>query len=240
MICFLTSSFLKRNDINDDISLDTDNGFVNKLKEIWPKDANLLIIASDPDSTDNQKYGEIYAKSFSNSLKITSYKFIDHKNMEFNISESNVIILCGGHVPTQNNFLKELNLKEKLKEFKGILIGLSAGSMNCEEEVYAPEEIESDFTDGTYNRYLEGLGIINKMIIPHYVQGDENKDFVICGKSIYKDIYIPDSYKNDLLFIEDGTYIISDGNSNELYGNAYLLRNGIFRKICNKNEILKI
>lgn len=34
MICFLTSSFLKRNDINDDISLDTDNGFVNKLKEI--------------------------------------------------------------------------------------------------------------------------------------------------------------------------------------------------------------
>ena len=62
--------------------------------------------------------------------------------------------------------------------------------MNCEEQVYAPEEIESDFADSTYNRYLEGLGIINKMIIPHYVQGDENKDFVVCGKSIYKDIYI--------------------------------------------------
>lgn len=64
MICFLTSSFLKRNDINDDISLDTDNGFVNKLKEIWPKDAKLLIIASDPDSIDNPKYGEIYVKVF--------------------------------------------------------------------------------------------------------------------------------------------------------------------------------
>ena len=40
-----------------------------------------------------------------------------------------VILLAGGHVPTQNCYFKEIDLKEKIKDFQGIVIGISAGSM---------------------------------------------------------------------------------------------------------------
>ena len=33
-----------------------------------------------------------------------------------------VILLAGGHVPTQNHYFKEIDLKEKIKDFQGIVI----------------------------------------------------------------------------------------------------------------------
>jgi len=42
-----------------------------------------------------------------------------------------VVILAGGHAPTQNAFFHKIKLKELLKIFDGIVIGISAGTMNC-------------------------------------------------------------------------------------------------------------
>lgn len=57
-------------------------------------------------------------------------------------------------VPAQNEFMKQLHLKEKLNGYKGIVIAWSAGSMNCAETVYAAPELEGEAVDPFYERGL--------------------------------------------------------------------------------------
>jgi len=68
-------------------------------------------------------------------------------------------ILTGGHVPTQNSFMKKLQLKEKLQDWNGLIIAWSAGSMNCAEMVYAGPEFPGEAVDPNYQRWITGLGI---------------------------------------------------------------------------------
>lgn len=65
-----------------------------------------------------------------------------NENVVGKIAEYDVIILSGGHVSTQNAFFEKIQLKEHIKDFDGILIGISAGSMNSAEIVYAQPELE--------------------------------------------------------------------------------------------------
>ncbi len=55
-----------------------------------------------------------------------------------------VIVLTGGHVPTQNKFIKQLRLRECLLNYNGIIVAWSAGSMNCADVVYAGPEFEEE------------------------------------------------------------------------------------------------
>ena len=57
------------------------------------------------------------------------------------------IILCGGHVPTQNRFIHEIGLKELMKSFDGVAMGCSAGSMNCADYVYSHPELPGEARD---------------------------------------------------------------------------------------------
>ncbi|MBQ7539646.1 MAG: hypothetical protein IJT13_00815, partial [Bacteroidaceae bacterium] len=43
------------------------------------------------------------------------------------VRDADWIILCGGHVPTQNKFIHEIRLKELIKDFQGVVMGCSAG-----------------------------------------------------------------------------------------------------------------
>ena len=40
-------------------------------------------------------------------------------------------MLCGGHVPTQNHFFAQLGLPGLFHNYHGIVLGVSAGSMNA-------------------------------------------------------------------------------------------------------------
>lgn len=102
-----------------------------------------------------------------------------------------MLILAGGHVPTQNKFFERIRLKEHINNFDGILIGISAGTMNCAEVVYAQPELEGESIDKKYERFLSGLGITNFMILPHY---QDIKDDILDGQHLFEDITYPDSY----------------------------------------------
>ena len=76
-------------------------------------------------------------------LSVSEILMCDRENMTLvdDLSGIDVIILTGGHVPTENVFFKELGLREKLRDFDGLVIAWSAGSMNCADTVYAGPEI---------------------------------------------------------------------------------------------------
>ena len=154
------------------IKCNNSNHFIDRLKAVSTKYDNLVFIASNPDKTNKT---DEYASIIFNSLNLDDFKIknltiIDHRfseNIEQTFLSADLLFLAGGNVPTQNNYFKEINLKEILKKYKGVLIGQSAGSMNCSKVVYTQPETDEEFNDPNYNRQISGLGLIDFSVMPH-------------------------------------------------------------------------
>ena len=143
------------------------------------------------------------------------------------------MILAGGHVPTQNTFFAECNLRQLLRGYNGVVMGISAGSMNCADEVYAQPEMPGESIDPDYRRFVPGLGLTDLQILPHYQQV---KDDILDGKRLYEDITFADSRGHSFLALPDGSYVCVRNGISMLHGEAYLLRNSKMRKICTDGQ----
>ena len=112
MNCFLTS----RTDDPDTGKLSSANRFIDELRQCFPKHCRALDICSDPDGWDTTDY---YASLTKNTFEDAGFCFerfytLDGRNESFAaelVRESNLVILSGGHVPTQNRFF------EKIRQF---------------------------------------------------------------------------------------------------------------------------
>lgn len=210
-----------------------ENGLLMRLKSLWKDNSKVLIISAFPENYDmNDGVLACIKKSFSLSgLSVSLIEICDYRNREIaeKIGEFDVVLLSGGHVPTQNAFMREIDLKSRLKDFKGLLMALSAGSMNSAKVVYAQPELEGEAADENYHRFIEGLGITERMIIPHF---QDIKDVVLDGMRVIEDIAYPDSMGREFIALNDGSYIFSEGGKETLYGEAYIIKDGKQRQIC--------
>lgn len=222
-------------------SLLTENQLVEHLKQRWPDKANILFIAADPDNTDkinSYKNAFLYAFPY-HSMEIGSYTICDARNEDAanRLNQYDVIILSGGHVPTQSAFFQKIDLKKKMEHYSGIVIGISAGTMNCAKTVYAHPELDGEAIDPGYKRFIPGLGLTNLMILPHYQM---IKNDYLDGLHIFKDIACPDSFGKEFYALNDGSYILSEHGKETLYGEAYLIKDGEIRKICDVNQSIPL
>ncbi|MBO6170174.1 MAG: Type 1 glutamine amidotransferase-like domain-containing protein [Bacteroidales bacterium] len=150
------------------------------------------------------------------------------------VRDADWIVLCGGHVPTQNRFLHEIRLKELLDGFDGLVMGCSAGSMNCAGMVYSHPELPGEAADPRYSRWLTGLGLTDIRIIPHYYQV---RNAAIDGKRLFEDIAFPDSFNHSFYTFPDGGYILVKDGRSTLHGTAWEISNGQMRQICSENQV---
>ncbi len=234
MICFLTS----RTDFPDTGELNTANGFAEELRRCFPRPCRALFVSSDPDGWEKTDfYAGVLRDSFADAgFPFESCRSLDGRN-ERQAAEllraSNLVILGGGHVPTQNRFFRRIGLRELMKGYEGILIGISAGSMNSAEVVYAQPEEEGEAVDPAYQRFLNGLGLTKTMLIPHY---QEIKDDVLDGLRLFPDITCPDSMGRTFYAIPDGSYLFIVNGREELRGEAYRIRDGVIEQIAADGE----
>jgi dipeptidase E len=217
------------------------NGLLENLKKIWINNAKVLIICGSPYKY--EKNDSVYLclkEAFSMSgLSISNIEKCDDRNRNIieNLRDMDVVVLAGGHVPTQNLFLKQLKLKERLLEYKGILVAYSAGSMNCAEKVYASPELEGESINPLYDRWIDGIGITNVNILPHF---QALKDDYLDGLRLIEDITFADSMEHEIVALNDGSYILIDDNHETLYGEAYLIKDGQIKQICKDNESITL
>lgn len=220
-------------------SLMTGNELVSNLQKRWPERARVLFIASDPENTvKTDFYCETILYAFPlHDMQIDTFTVCDCRNMDAaaSLRDYDVIILSGGHVPTQNRFFGRIGLKERISSFKGILIGISAGTMNCAKVVYAQPEEEGEAVDPDYQRFFPGLGLTKRMVLPHY---QAIKEDVLDGLRVFEDVAYPDSYGREFYALNDGSYILSENGVETLYGEAYLIRDGRLTRICRDGETL--
>ena len=143
------------------------------------------------------------------------------------------VVLCGGHTPTQNRFLHEIGLRELLKDFPGVVMGCSAGSMNCAGRVYSHPELPGEAADPGYRRWLNGLGLTDINLIPHLEQVRYAR---VDGRRLFEDIAFPDSRGRRFITFPDGGFVrVRDGRA-ELRGEAYEIADGAMRRICSENQ----
>ena len=219
--------------------LNPENDFVEKLFAALPKHPRCLFVCSDPDTpylTD--KFAHEMAAAFEDAgMVFSDFQILDRrtdKNAQMMIWKSDFIILAGGHVPTQNEYFHEIGLKELLKNYQGVILGISAGSMNAAERVYAQPEEEGESVP-EFRRFLPGLGITRFNVLPHYQQV---KDDYLDGKRLYEDVTFADSWGQHFFVFVDGTYLLIEEGRTTLCGEAYLLRNGVMKQISNVGDAL--
>lgn len=134
-------------------------------------------------------------------------------------------------MPTENAWFHKIRLKERIRSFRGIVIGISAGTMNCADIVYAQPELEGESKDAGYERFIEGLGLTDTNVIPHY---NQLIDSMLDGKKLFEEITYPDSENRAFYCLTDGAYIRKDTGTNKemLYGESYLIADGEIGLIC--------
>lgn len=201
-----------------------------------------LLIAALPNEFD---MNDSMAKDMMTSFEMTGYKVeelkvCDNRNWEMLpqlIKEAQFIVLSGGHVPTQNAFFVKIGLKELIHKYEGTVIGISAGTMNCADEVYACPEEAGESIDPDYKRYIPGLGLTTINVLPHY---QYLKDVMLDGVKMVDDIALKDSYRKSFIALVDGSYILVENGKSIVYGEAYKAYNGVMEKICEVNESLEL
>lgn len=216
-----------------------DNGFIDRIGEVLPPHPRALFICSDPDDHGGvcRFAAETSAAFCEAGIAFSGYQVLDGSNAHRAyslISHSDLILLSGGHVPTQNAFFRKIRLRHMLKKFQGTVVGISAGSMNMADMVYVQPEEEGE-SSPDFPRFLPGLGITEVNICPHY---QKVKDNYLDGQRLYEQITFADSYGHEFFILPDNSYFYQDETQLLLCGRAYRLRDGILELLTLDGETL--
>ena len=238
MICFLTSSPM----IPGTETLNPENGFTLELRRYVPENCRALFICSDPDLPDKTDF---IAASMKRSLEGAGFRFrrfsiLDGRNESRAanlVARADLIVLAGGHVPTQNRFFEKIGLRALLQGYDGILMGISAGTMNSAETVYAQPEEEGEAIDPDYQRFLPGLGLTKTMILPHLQMIREDE---LDGLRVFEDIAFPDSLGKTFYAIPDGSFLLIRDGREELRGEAYRIQDGVMTQVSGEGDVLPL
>ena len=218
------------------------NGFRKDFMQALAPEVNALFITAAPA---DKAFTEHCAQCMKECLEeagvnLVQFNYLDNDNREDAptlVAQSNLIIVGGGHVPTQNRFLHETGLPQLMENYQGVVMGISAGSMNCATEVYAEPEEPGEAIDPDFQRFLPGLGLTPHQIMPHY---NQNHDARIDGLHLYEEIARGDSYGRCIFILPDGSYISSHEGYDEVHGEAWIMAEGEMSKLCEDGETIVI
>ncbi len=220
-----------------------DNGFRADVKASLAavtggKAPHVLLVSAAPD---DRGFTESVLKGMSDcihasGIQTASITMLERRNAAQApqlVKKADWIVLCGGHVPTQNKFLHEIGLKELLQDYNGVVMGCSAGSMNCADPVYSHPELPGEATDPQYRRWLRGLGLTDIRLIPHM---EQVRYAQVDGLRLFEDIAFPDSWGHRFYTFRDGGYVKIANGKPTLYGEAYEISRGAMRRVCEENK----
>ncbi len=217
----------------------TDNGLLAAVQEALPPQPRVLLVSAAPD---DRRFTDYVLESMSacirnSGITPSSVTMLDRRNAALArdlVRSADWVVLCGGHVPTQNRFLHEIGLKALLRGFDGLVMGCSAGSMNCAERVYSHPELPGEAVDPAYPRWREGLGLTTRQLVPHF---DQVRHAVVDGRRLFEDIIFPESWRHAFYTFPDGGYILQKDGRETLHGLAWEISNGQMRQVSAENQV---
>lgn len=129
------------------------------------------------------------------------------------IRNADVIWLSGGDTPTEYKYLLEYGLVDILRQHDGVIIGMSAGTLNLAKTVLCP------ICNGHERQLIyDGLGCVDITVLSHYNKGEVPIEI--------KEL----SNKTEIYMMTDGSYILCSDDIKEYYGDI----------ICVSNEKVRV
>lgn len=198
--------------------LDKVNGFTKKQKEFFKKDIknnmNIVFIASSFDNYERNdiKHKELVKLFNDINIKFNSIYLIDNridsnKSKEL-IKKSDIIFLMGGDPKKEMDSIIEYDLVSDIKTKEGIIIGVSAGSMNQITNVIYKDEIDNNILI----KY-KGLGFFDTNIYPHV--DINNKEYL-------QEIFEVSKY-GKILCLPNSSFIRIENNKVDIIGEYYYI-----------------
>ena len=243
--------FLTRSPCWDDVPQGVDlpfilreeNGFVERLSRCWKPDARFVFIAAAPHAAarNDEMIEEFVGALAYHGLSVGKATMLDARrehDAAALVALSDAILLAGGHVPTQLAFFEQIGLRTLLHGYTGVVVGISAGSMNCARTVYAQPEEPGESLDPDYVRFPRGLGLTDVMILPHL---QKVRHSVLDGKRLFEDITFGDSFGRRFVAMPDGSYVHAtpDGRAT-LCGEGWFVADGRMEKVCEDGRTLAL
>ncbi len=242
-VIFLTSSPTGPLDGSRKVDgIDDKNNFYVNLKLRWKDNARCLMITAFPDNASaNDQMCGFFKDTFAyRRLTMDVLDLWDDRRADYSkemLDSYDVIFLGGGHVPTQNAFFERIGLRHKIEDFDGMIIGISAGTMNSADVVYAQPEMPGESVNPEYQRFILGLGLTKTNILPHYQMV---KDYELDGQRLFEDITYGDSYGHEFLALCDGSYVLIEDGVETIYGEAYRILDGQISLMCSDGDMLTL
>ena len=243
MIRILASDFKnyeKVNGVKKVCPMDNANGIVNQIKNNLRSFKKIVFVASDVNDTRENVLR--YANILFDSMKMAGINFNEYlvldgesKDSASNyINDASLVFLCGGDTYKQHEFFTEIQLKQLLKNYQGIIIGQSAGALNMAKNVFnSPEDQEK-----SEPVFFNGLGLTSINIEPHFVYDISNFNN---NEKYQRTAIIRESYNRIIYGQCNGSHIFIDNdNVARVCGETYLIHNGRVECICKNGSSILI
>ena len=240
MHLFLTSSPCTESPLETQLPfiLNPANRFVEYLRNCGFAHRPGVLVCADPDAHAHndrmlREFGDALAWA---GMPLSRFTVLDSRNPGQSLSciqDAAFVMLAGGHVPTQNRFLHAVGLKAAMHDFNGTVVGISAGSMNAAQTVYAQPEETGESLDPDYDRFPEGLGLTRIQVLPHL---NMVRNTMLDGRRLFEDITFPDSHGHTFLAIPDGSFVYADGNHTLLCGEGWQIRDGRMTQLTSDGQ----
>lgn len=243
MVTFLTGVITDTPWPNPMIGVITEtNGFRGMLLKYWKQPSRCLFMSCDPYKFEENDMTLIfYREAFKRSgFEVECFDMLDARykdDFDFErFASYDVLIFGSGRMPDQYALMKELHLREFLQgegdvTFDGIVLGISAGAMNCAEIAYNWPEEPGDTIDPEFQLFYQGLGVVKTQILPHF---QDRYEMQVDGRSLFYDITIKDSIGHEFLAMPDYTYVIAKDGVEKVFGNHFYYRDGVLLNEDNK------
>lgn len=224
------------------VEINNSNHFIDRLKATKDKWKTFVFVCSNPDNFEKtDEFANIFSSAFNlDGFDIENVIVLDHRfvgDIEKTILSADVVFLTGGHTPTQNKYLKEIQLDKILNKYNGIVVGQSAGSMNLAKMVFSPPDNVEDFKSNRATKF-SGIGLTDINIMPHMaISFDDNVDGN--GKSTY-DCCIEESFNFPIYGIYDFGFIEIENGNATAYGKTLLIKDGECLQLCDFGESVPI
>lgn len=218
---------------------------ISKHKRLGPVLAGIIggfpqcgfsAMASDPEEYEKVDF---YSKLIFDGFKLSNFDFenylvLDRRTANFAkkyVENADMIFLSGGDTFVENEFFKDIKLKELLENYQGIIVGQSAGSINLASNVYNSPEDGNETDIRTI--YFNGLGLSDINIEPHFELNDEsfNQNEQYQRRHILKE-----SNTRSIYALCDGAHIIETDEEITVYGESYLIKDGNIIPLCKDKE----
>lgn len=205
MVKILTSGF--SNGFTDDFS--------RLLKTYIKTCMNFVFVASEFENIHERTdwYCNHFLKMFSDcGITFGSVNVIDSRmsreTAQDTVRNADVLWLSGGDTPTQFSYLKSYALIPYIREQKGVIIGMSAGSINMGKTAVCTLTCGHDKLE-----IYEALGLVEFSVEPHLDKDNITDELLVLSE------------KHQLYGICDDGAIICTENNTSYIGDVFLIAN---------------